>query len=107
MTHPLGRFVLEWPISSDETRIATYAVTGKKNDVYVEASHLPCGKWMHRHAFEHWVEATINQLGGTNPNPKAKRPTGASRNPKVLTHDCLPPIHAIMDAIKKTTSTSS
>ena len=71
-SHPTGRFVLEWPISPTQTRIATYAVTGKKNDVYVEASHLPHGKWMPRHYFEHWVEATINQLGGRESKPVSK-----------------------------------
>jgi len=72
MTHSIGRFVLEWPISSTQTRIATYAVTGKKNDVYVEASHLPHGKWMPRHYFEHWVESTITQLGGIESKPRSK-----------------------------------
>jgi len=71
-THPLGRFTLEWPISPVERRLAVYEVTGKRNDVYVQASHLPAGKWMPRHYFEHWVEATIKQLGGRESKPASK-----------------------------------
>ena len=71
-THPLGRFTLEWPISPVERRLAVYEVTGKRNDVYVQASHLPAGKWMPRHYFEHWVESTINQLGGRESKPFSK-----------------------------------
>ena len=71
-THALGRFVLEWPVSSTETRIATYAVTGKKNDVYVQASHLPSGKWMPRHYFEHWGATTIKHGGGRVSKPLSK-----------------------------------
>ena len=63
---------MEWRVSPVETRIAVYQVTGKHNHVYVQASHLPAGKWMPRHYFEHWVESTINQLGGRESTPSSK-----------------------------------
>ena len=70
--HERGRFTLEWHISPVEKRIAVYQVTGKFNDVYVQASHLPYGKWMPRHYFEHWVYMTKKKLGGRETKPVSK-----------------------------------
>ena len=70
--HDLGRYCLEWHISPVERRLAVYEVTGKKNDVYVQASHLPHGKWMPRHYFEHWVYMTKKKLGGRESKPTSK-----------------------------------
>ena len=70
--HALGRYTLEWHISPVEKRLAVYEVTGKKNDVYVQASHLPAGKWMPRHYFEHWVYMTKKKLGGRESKPTSK-----------------------------------
>ena len=70
--HALGRYCLQWRISPVESRIAVYEVTGKKNDVYVQASHLPHGKWMPRHYFEHWVAMTKKKLGGIESKPASK-----------------------------------
>ena len=70
--HALGRYTLEWHISPVEKRLAVYEVTGKKNDVYVQASHLPAGKSMPRHYFEHWVYMTKKKLGGRESKPVSK-----------------------------------
>ena len=70
-THPLGRFTLEWRVSPVESRIAVYEVTGKRNDVYFQASHLPYGRWMPRHYFELWV-FTKKKRGGIESKPVSK-----------------------------------
>lgn len=71
-THPLGRFCLEWPISPVEHRLAVYEITGKKNDVYVQASHLPAGEWMPRHTFERWHQQMIATRGARESKPTSK-----------------------------------
>lgn len=70
--HDLGRYTLEWHISPVERRLAVYEVTGKKNDVYVQASHFPCGRWLRRYQFERWVQLIKDKRGGRESKPTSK-----------------------------------
>lgn len=86
-SHPLGRFVLEWPTGKQiaipgmrngeeqlvpEMRMATYQVTGKWNDVYVESSVTGQGEWMDRHCFELFLRENQRLLAGVESKPVSK-----------------------------------
>jgi len=78
MTHPKGRFIYTWP-QDGFTRVLLCQVTGKWNDVYVEDTLHPSGRFMPRHYFEHTIEQLTAQFGAVCTKPtrkvRAKRDT--------------------------------
>ena len=71
MTHPKGKFIYTWQ-REGITRMLLCIVTGKFNDVYVEDTLHPAGRYMPRHFFEHTIKQLIEYYDAACSKPNRK-----------------------------------
>ena len=71
MTHPKGKFIYTWQ-RDGINRMLICQVTGKRNDVYVECTSYPAGRFMPRHYFEHTIEKLTEHYNAVCSKPSRK-----------------------------------